>query len=894
MGYAQADIRQLQGFVVEEDGVRVKDVTVRLVSALDTLLAVTSKEGFYSFKGVVGTHVTLSYSILGYQAVSKQVFFDKESNYMLMPNVSLIPHAELIENVFVIKTIPVVYGQDTIQYNMEAFSFRKNALLEEALKLLPGISVGRDGTVYGQGKVVSTVLVDGKKFFGGDVLTATRNLPADFVNKIQLIDYYNDYQGGSRLNAQPTEKVINIILKEDKKQITFGQITAGVGTRDRFIGSAGINRFNDGQEFSIVGSLNNTNTSLFSFGAPSGVGSREQSLYDGGELLDDIDGLNNVKSLGFNFSDNMSENSQFNVSYNFTRKDNLTEGTSLLRSTYTGNRISNQEVYRTVKDDFIHRLQAEYKYKFRNKDLLEIKPVFTYSKIAIGNNRERLINNNKITNIGTYRDSSFNKSPGMDINLVYTKAFKKEGRKLTGSFWLNMNDQVKNERVFDYYYSLDSSAHTVKRSTFEQQLMINQDNGSDAIRGSLSYIEPFSTSNTLELFFDIESTNLRALRRVEDKLKSLESGQLSFVDSLAVNYNYKYQSSKIGLNYQYQPSKKFKANLGFAVQPVVLDGYLLAEEDKYNYSNVNLVPTAGLKWKWNDAVEWSVNYIGKNNQPDFLHIVPVRDNTNSQNIIIGNPALKAEFANRINTTFRKFITSRGQYFETDLVYSFIINKIVSDKRSLTQSTTQETSFKNADGYYDVKWHYLFNTPFLNESVQLDVLGRVDYYNNLSYVEDQRNKTNQLLYSQSLQVRYNWNDHFESVFNGNYLLNHADYSWPHRTKITAQTISLTAGTKGYLGNDFTLGAEMSQRFNAGYESSFMNNNPTLMNAYLEFTFFPNKLGMLRFQCFDLLDQNRNMGTYSEYVGNDLYEAKNNRLGRYFMITLNMRLQHYPKK
>src|SRR5690606_38134255 len=104
---------------------------------------------------------------------------------------------------------------------------------------------------------------------------------------------------------------------------------------------------------------------------------------------------------------------------------------------------------------------------------------------------------------------------------------------------------------------------------------------------------------------------------------------------------------------------------------------------------------------------------------------------------------------------------------------------------------------------------------------------------------------------------------------------------------------SAAAKRYLGEYVTVGAEMSQRFNSGYASSFMNINPTIINAYLEFSFLHNKRALLRLQGFDLLDANKNMGTYSEYVGNDLYEARNNRLGRYFMVTLNVRLQKFPK-
>src|SRR5690606_41660083 len=97
--------------------------------------------------------------MLGYQIVTKTVPSYDHSSFVLMPNVILTPQSSLIEGVYVVKTIPVVYGEDTIQYNMDAFKFRSNSLLEEALKQLPGIQVSRDGTVYAQGKPVSSVQV---------------------------------------------------------------------------------------------------------------------------------------------------------------------------------------------------------------------------------------------------------------------------------------------------------------------------------------------------------------------------------------------------------------------------------------------------------------------------------------------------------------------------------------------------------------------------------------------------------------------------------------------------------------------------------------------------------------------------------------------------------------
>src|SRR5690606_34468124 len=160
-----------------------------------------------------------------------------------------------------------------------------------------------------------------------------------------------------------------------------------------------------------------------------------------------------------------------------------------------------------------------------------------------------------------------------------------------------------------------------------------------------------------------------------------EPDNFFYVDSLGVNYNYRFRNSGMGLNYQYTPNKTFKANIGFAVQPVKLPSFLPREDMQYTNEKVNLVLTAGLKWRLNEEADWSVDYVGKNNQPNLLHIIPIRDNSNSQNIIVGNPELKAEFSNRISTTLRKFVTSRGQYFETNFAYNYVLNKIVSDKKA---------------------------------------------------------------------------------------------------------------------------------------------------------------------------------------------------------------------
>ena len=148
---------------------------------------------------------------------------------------------------------------------------------------------------------------------------------------------------------------------------------------------------------------------------------------------------------------------------------------------------------------------------------------------------------------------------------------------------------------------------------------------------------------------------------------------------------------------------------------------------------------------------------------------------------------------------------------------------------------------------------------------------------------------QLIFNQSLELKYTLNDYFEGLFNTNYMRSRARYDVPSRAIISVESMFLGLGAKGYVKDNISLGFEMSQRYNDGYINRFMNVNQTMMNAFFEYTFLQNRTALLRFQAYDIFDQNTHMGIYSEYIGNDVFEERKNRLGRYFMLSLNIRMQ-----
>lgn len=893
--FGQATKKEVYGVVIDTAGNPLKGVSVHLTSSRDTLFSSTSATGYFHFGRVLGNDIRISCTQIGLSILERSYpLYNSSTAKLDVGKLTMFPHVSLLKEIVIQKYKPIVYKQDTVQFNLDAFQFDRRALLEEALKALPNVQVSRDGSVYAFGKAVSSVKVDGKKFFGGDVLTATRNLPADFVKSVQVIDFYGDEATAKGIKNTESEKILNIVLKEDKKKITFGQATLGGGSADRYLGSVGVNRFDDGKEYSVVSSMNNTNTNLFSFGSPNG-GEREREMGELADFADPTDGVNKISSVGASFSSPLSKTVTASGKYAFTQRNNYTQGNSFLQSIYGSGKgvnksISNYEDYKIKSVDRTHKMDWDFDMKLSEKDQLKISPKFSWTNASSQTFKDRQIKNNKLSSTGNYGAVNSSESPSAALDLFYVRSFNKPGRKILYTFHADFNSLDKDEEVSDANTALDSNiTPPTSTKTFLHQ-KIRSDNENKNIQSRLSLVEPVDLGGVLEINYDFDYTKIGASRATFDN-SNLDNGPI-LVDSLSLKYDYSFASNKIGMIYRQDIGKNVKMNIGFAVQPSELAGRSTDKSIRTSYSNVNFVPSAGLKWKFTKEEDLSIDYYGRNNQPSFYQIQPVVDNTNTQNIVIGNKDLKSEFAHSIVSKYRKSMTRNGQYLEASLAYNLVNDKIVANRTIAPNSTVQKTSYLNTAGYYDIKSYYLFTASLFSDNLQMSLNGNADYYNNISYINDKKSFGGHFLFTQAIQFRYAWNDIFEAELNGNYSLNRATFDWPVQDNITAHSGIVGVGSKTYLGQHFTMGLELSQKFNAGYSSSWSNINPTIINAYMEYTFGRNNLGMLRFQGFDLMNQNT--GISRAVVGNDILDVQNNRLARYFMLSLNIRLQKYPKK
>ena len=269
--------QSISGKVVDADKNPLEFASIAVLNALHSTLvsyASTDIKGDFKVENISNGKRIFQINLLGYEVYQKTIDFDGKSlNYGV---ITLKEQDNTLNEVVVTAVIPITIKKDTMAFNTKAFKVRVDDNVEDLLKKLPGIEVDADGKVKAQGEDVSKVYVDGKEFFSGDPSVALKNLSADAIKKIEIIDEKSDKSRVSGVNDSDRSKVINLTLKDDRKVNDFGKFQGGYGTDDRYLTSLSYNRFSPKIQISIIGRYNNVNSSgsdiseIMSFGGGNG------------------------------------------------------------------------------------------------------------------------------------------------------------------------------------------------------------------------------------------------------------------------------------------------------------------------------------------------------------------------------------------------------------------------------------------------------------------------------------------------------------------------------------------------------------------------------------------------------------------------------------------------
>ena len=142
----------------------------------------------YEFKDInlrKGKYIVKA-SMLGYKDAYENITLQSQRQSVLMVKPILMEHDfhELKEVTVKATKIKMVMHGDTIVYNADAFNLAEGSMLDALVARLPGAQLTRDGQIFVNGRLVKSLLVNGRDFFSGNPKMALENLPSYTVSRI--------------------------------------------------------------------------------------------------------------------------------------------------------------------------------------------------------------------------------------------------------------------------------------------------------------------------------------------------------------------------------------------------------------------------------------------------------------------------------------------------------------------------------------------------------------------------------------------------------------------------------------------------------------------------------------------------------------------------------------
>lgn len=388
---------QLDGIIKNQENIPLEYANViaqPLEKSESIAFAISSISGKFQIKLLYDQSYTIHISYLGYETI---VYNYEGSQIDLSKHFVLKPSYSELNEVSIVHTPPILIKKDTILYNTDSFVSGKERKLREVLKKLPGVEVDRYGNVKVMGKMITKVLVEGKTFFTGDSKLAVNNIPADAVDKVQILDNYSEVTMLKGLEDSE-QMAMNIQLKKNKKNFVFGDMEFGAGLNKRIIAQPNLFYYSPKTNLSLIGDFNNIGLSAFTL--------KDFINYQGGirSLMEDSNKFLLVENREFYASllnkNFISHNKSFGAANVRHSLDNASD--------INGYIIASTSNIKTKEETFNEYFSDEY-------------PII-----------ERRIFNNDITNFFMIGQVSLDYEPSIDTDLSIISFFKLNNGKSNG------------------------------------------------------------------------------------------------------------------------------------------------------------------------------------------------------------------------------------------------------------------------------------------------------------------------------------------------------------------------------------------------------------------------------------------------------------------------------
>lgn len=844
----------VKGVVQDTSGIPLTGTLIRLKWAGDSIATAADINGAFTFNNVKWPEFTFSAAFLGFETFMK-TYKITSGNTLNIPVITLKASSNMLNEVIISAVTSIKIGEDTVSFNAAAYPVRQGDAVDEILRKLPGVKVDVDGNVTNQGEAVTKIRINGKDFFGTDVATAIKNLPADIIKNLQFVDDYGDQARLTGIKTGEPEKILNLTIQDDKKKGYSVRMSTGRGNEDRYNNYIRANTFKNDQQISFDGTINNSNTR-------------------GG-----ANGITTTKAFNTNYRNDWGKKYSADAAYGFSNRKNTT-----LTKTFTQNFLENftrseNAFANNNSNNFSHEFSGNFEYKPDTLNYFKLSPRLTFNDNNSNNSGLYDIKQEDLITERTNESGTDASSLNIATNFYYNHRFPKKGRNMSIRGNLSFTEGQNFRNVLNNYLITQNG----RDSTRLQNQLIDNVNDNLSLWTNISYMEPLWAKNFIEFSYSRSQSVTNTTRETNDVVNTIST----FNPELSNDYEYSFTTNRFGLSYRFIEDK-FNYTLGLNAQPALLEGRNLSRGIDTRKETFNIIPSARLSYKFSKQQALQVNYWGRNNQPGFLQLQPITDNSNLQNTVTGNPDLDPEFVHSFNARYNQSDWDKGHILYANVAFNQTQNKIVTTKIQVPNTINQVTSYINTNGFYTAQGDYSYAVPFAERKFTITYSGRGSFNNNVAFIDQAKNIAKNFVVRQEIQFEVDIKDVIDVELETSYSINTTKYSQENFADRKTNTVEIEFRGRNYFFKDLTLGYDLRKTINSGFDNSIIR-NPTILRLYTEYRFMKANVGAIRFEAFDIFDQNS--GISRDVFDNIIIDRQVNRLGRYFMLSFNLRLNRF---
>ena len=887
------------GRVVDSEKEPLIQASVRLLAAKDSAYikgGATNEQGRFRINNVKSGKYILQATYVGYEPTYKNITVGTDNLRVgeIVMNESSIMLKET--TVIGVKT-PIKVMEDTVEYNADTYKTQPNAVVEDLLKRMSGVEVSSDGKITAHGKEVTKILVDGKEFFSDDPTVASKNLPANMIDKLQVIDRKSDLARLTGVDDGEDETVINLTVKKGMKNGWFGTVDAGYGTDNRYKGIFNVNRFWNDNQITFLGNVNNVN---------------EMGFADGGgnfRRFGGNNGINTSQAFGVNF--NVGNKEIFRVGgdvmYSHSDRDNIQK----TKRQYLYTDINSMANMDKLSRDNGHNIRASFRVQWNpdSTNTFEFRPNFranfndSWSKDTSATNTigQGYILDQTSQNLVNSNGTSYN----FGGSLVYNHKFKsRPGR----SFSFQGRYQFSNVSEFERTLSINRNTYTYADSIDEDILDYAQyaDNHTwnNMAQGRVTWTEPlgnvknghfltfayraqyrwnnadkYTYSAPSDVLNNIVLNYLTDDRYSHTNLEELFYGyEFEPNDSLTNIFRNEYFNQDIRVGYK-KVSKAYTLDAGLSLVPTMQKSHNISNPDKDIPESWvwNLAPFVRYRLKMSKSRSLNVNYMGRSSQPTMAQIQPVPDYSDPLNIVIGNPNLKPTFTHNVNVRFQDFNMEAQRSIMLMGFVRYNQNSIVSNTTFDPETGGRITNYTNANGVWNARLMNMISMPLRNKAFSFSNHLFGFYSATVGSNNGNLNRSGSFMVGESFS--FAWRpDYLEFELRPFYNLQIVRNTVQTASNRDVHTYGGTFNATYNAPFGLSVNSELSYSGTQGY--SVGEPNQWLWNASIGYSFLKGKAATISLKAFDLLQQRENVRR--NVTANYIDDTEYNSLTRYFML------------